>query len=62
MIITCKFFADQQSSQGSNVVFSENEEMLITMVYNLVGERLVSLKFVQESTSKTKIPVIFESM
>ncbi|KAL5056345.1 hypothetical protein RYX36_037027 [Vicia faba] len=30
---------DQQSSQGSNVEFSENEEMLITMVYNLVGER-----------------------
>ncbi|CAK8575498.1 unnamed protein product [Lathyrus sativus] len=30
---------DQQSSQGSNVEFSENEEMLIAMVYNLVGER-----------------------
>ncbi|XP_058729604.1 MYB-like transcription factor ETC1 [Vicia villosa] len=30
---------DQQSSTGSNVEFSENEEMLITMVYNLVGER-----------------------
>ncbi|CAK8575499.1 unnamed protein product [Lathyrus sativus] len=32
-------FVDQQSSQGSNVEFSENEEMLIAMVYNLVGER-----------------------
>ncbi|XP_050893812.1 MYB-like transcription factor ETC1 isoform X1 [Lathyrus oleraceus] len=32
-------FADQESSQDSNVEFSENEEMLITMIYNLIGER-----------------------
>nr|QSD99764.1 MYB family transcription factor [Melilotus albus] len=30
---------DQQSSQTSTVEFSEDEEILITMVYNLVGER-----------------------
>ncbi|KAI5390011.1 hypothetical protein KIW84_075363, partial [Lathyrus oleraceus] len=30
---------DQESSQDSNVEFSENEEMLITMIYNLIGER-----------------------
>ncbi|KEH29653.1 putative transcription factor MYB-HB-like family [Medicago truncatula] len=30
---------DQQSNQSSKVEFSEEEEMLITMVYNLVGER-----------------------
>jgi len=38
------YFTDQQSNQGSKVEFSEEEEMLITMVYNLVGERLVELK------------------
>lgn len=30
---------DKQSNQSSKVEFSEEEEMLITMVYNLVGER-----------------------
>lgn len=39
------YFTDQQSNQSSKVEFSEEEEMLITMVYNLVGERLVDLKF-----------------
>ncbi|KAK7263539.1 hypothetical protein RJT34_31131 [Clitoria ternatea] len=29
----------EQSSKVSNVEFSEDEEMLIAMVYNLVGER-----------------------
>ncbi|XP_061360769.1 transcription factor CPC-like [Gastrolobium bilobum] len=29
----------EQSSQASKVEFSEDEEILITMVYNLVGER-----------------------
>lgn len=38
------YFTDQQSNQSSKVEFSEEEEMLITMVYNLVGERLVDLK------------------
>lgn len=48
-------FADQESSQDSNVEFSENEEMLITMIYNLIGERLVSLKFLFTTTFYTKI-------
>ncbi|KAK2379918.1 hypothetical protein P8452_36267 [Trifolium repens] len=30
---------DQQSSQDSKLEFSADEEILITMVYNLVGER-----------------------
>lgn len=32
------YFAEQ-SSQASKIEFSEDEEMLITMVYNLIGER-----------------------
>lgn len=38
------YFTDQQSNQGSKVEFSEEEEMLIKMVYNLVGDRLVDYK------------------
>ncbi|XP_004515082.1 transcription factor CPC-like [Cicer arietinum] len=30
---------DKKSSKASKIEFSEDEEILITMVYNLVGER-----------------------